>query len=157
MAIGDLNIAGGGVEAYPIGSIYMSFNSTEPSILFGGTQERIKDRFILAAGDSYTAGATGGETTHEHNWGLRYNLFYGGFMGRDNEVLRGLKYSGTSIADIVEGVNTGDSKAMVSNTGVGSDYTTDTRNSAGYNLISNTSSASSLPPYLVAYMWYRTA
>ena len=37
MAIGDLNIAGGGVEAYPIGSIYMSFNSTEPSILFGGT------------------------------------------------------------------------------------------------------------------------
>lgn len=26
-----------GVEAYPIGSIYMSFNSTEPSILFGGT------------------------------------------------------------------------------------------------------------------------
>lgn len=56
MAIGNLNIAGGGVEAYPIGSIYMSFNSTEPSILFGGTQERIKDRFILAAGDSYTAG-----------------------------------------------------------------------------------------------------
>lgn len=36
MAIGDLNIAGG-LEAYPIGSIYMSFNSTEPSILFGGT------------------------------------------------------------------------------------------------------------------------
>lgn len=36
MAIGNLNIAGGGLEAYPIGSIYMSFNSTEPSILFGG-------------------------------------------------------------------------------------------------------------------------
>lgn len=40
MAIGNLNIAGGGgggVEAYPIGSIYMSFNSTDPSVLFGGT------------------------------------------------------------------------------------------------------------------------
>lgn len=84
-------------------------------------------------------------------------MFYGGFMGRDNEVLRGLKYSGTSIAGTVEDENTGDSNAMVSNTGVGSDYTTDTRNSTGYNLISNTSSASSLPPYLVAYMWYRTA
>lgn len=36
MAIGNLNIAGG-LEVYPIGSIYMSFNSTEPSILFGGT------------------------------------------------------------------------------------------------------------------------
>ena len=32
MAIGDLNIVG--VEAYPIGSIYMSFNSTEPSKIF---------------------------------------------------------------------------------------------------------------------------
>lgn len=135
----------------------MSFNSTEPSILFGGTQERIKDRFILAAGDSYAAGTTGGSNIHEHNWGLRYNLYYGGFMGEDNKVLRGLKYSGTSIADTVESVNTGDSKEMVSNTGVGSAYTTDTRSSAGYNLISNTSSASSLPPYLVAYMWYRTA
>lgn len=36
MAIGNLNIAGwgGGLEAYPIGSIYMSFNSTEPSKIF---------------------------------------------------------------------------------------------------------------------------
>jgi len=32
MAIGDLNIVG--VEAYPIGSIYMSFNSTEQSKIF---------------------------------------------------------------------------------------------------------------------------
>lgn len=84
-------------------------------------------------------------------------MFYGGFMGRNNEVLRGLKYNGANIAGTVENTNTGDSNAMVSNTGVGSDYTTDTRNSAGYNLISNTSSASSMPPYLVAYMWYRTA
>ena len=84
-------------------------------------------------------------------------MFYGGFMGRDNEVLRGLKYSGTSIAGTVECADAGDTNVMVSNTGVGSDYTTDTRNSAGYNLISNTSSASSMPPYLVAYMWYRTA
>lgn len=84
-------------------------------------------------------------------------MFYGGLMGEDNVVLRGLKYSGASVSGTVEGANTGDFNAMVSNTGVGSAYTTDTRNSAGYNLISNTSSASSLPPYLVAYMWYRTA
>lgn len=36
MAFGQF-IAGGGVEAYPIGSIYMSMNPTEPSTLFGGT------------------------------------------------------------------------------------------------------------------------
>lgn len=37
MALGSFILGGGGLEAYPIGSIYMSFNSTDPSVLFGGT------------------------------------------------------------------------------------------------------------------------
>lgn len=49
---------------YPVGSVYISVSSTSPASLFGGTWERIKDTFLLAAGDSYTAGSTGGETTH---------------------------------------------------------------------------------------------
>lgn len=49
---------------YPVGSIYMSVNDTDPSLIFGGTWERIQDRFLLAAGSTYTAGATGGEATH---------------------------------------------------------------------------------------------
>lgn len=49
---------------YPVGSIYMSVNSTSPASLFGGTWERIKDRFLLAAGDTYSAGSTGGEAQH---------------------------------------------------------------------------------------------
>lgn len=58
-------MAEGKIDAiYPIGSIYMSVNSTDPGSLFGGTWEQIQDRFLLAAGTSYTAGATGGEATH---------------------------------------------------------------------------------------------
>lgn len=49
---------------YPVGSIYMSVNSTSPATLFGGTWARLKDCFLLAAGDSYGAGTTGGEATH---------------------------------------------------------------------------------------------
>jgi hypothetical protein len=49
---------------YPIGSIYMSVNSVSPATLFGGTWERIQDRFLLAAGNTYAAGDTGGEATH---------------------------------------------------------------------------------------------
>ena len=49
---------------YPVGSVYMSVNSTSPATLFGGTWEQIKDKFILSAGDTYSAGATGGEATH---------------------------------------------------------------------------------------------
>lgn len=46
---------------YPIGSIYLSVNEADPSELFGGTWEQIKDTFLLASGDTYEAGATGGE------------------------------------------------------------------------------------------------
>ena len=35
---------------YPVGSIYMSVNSTNPSVLFGGTWEQIKGRFLLGTG-----------------------------------------------------------------------------------------------------------
>lgn len=49
---------------YPIGSIYMSVSNVSPSILFGGTWEQIKDKFLLSAGDTYNLGATGGEASH---------------------------------------------------------------------------------------------
>lgn len=49
---------------YPVGSIYMSVNSTDPSTFIGGTWERIQDRFLLSAGSAYAAGTTGGAATH---------------------------------------------------------------------------------------------
>ena len=48
---------------YPIGSIYMSVNSTNPGTLFGGTWSQLKDRFLLGAGNTYTNGNTGGAAT----------------------------------------------------------------------------------------------
>ena len=35
---------------YPVGSIYMNVNNINPAILFGGTWEQIKGRFLLGAG-----------------------------------------------------------------------------------------------------------
>ena len=35
---------------YPVGSIYISVNDTNPSVLFGGTWEQITGRFLLATG-----------------------------------------------------------------------------------------------------------
>ena len=51
------------LAAHPIGSLYWSSQSTDPGTLFGGTWQRIKDKFILAAGDTYTNGDTGGAAT----------------------------------------------------------------------------------------------
>lgn len=49
---------------YPIGSFYISANNTDPSELFGGEWEQIKDRFLLASGDVYSGGTTGGAAEH---------------------------------------------------------------------------------------------
>ena len=72
VAIADLKNALGIVNSatvldmYPVGSIYQTASSTfNPQTAWGGTWERIKDRFLLAAGDTYTGGSTGGEATHK--------------------------------------------------------------------------------------------
>ena len=59
---------------YPVGSIYISMNSADPSTLFGGTWEAFgQGRVLIGAGTgddgstslSFTAGGTGGEYKHD--------------------------------------------------------------------------------------------
>ena len=50
-------------KLYPIGSVYISFNSADPSTLFGGTWTRLKDTFLLVNGDTYAPNTTGGSDT----------------------------------------------------------------------------------------------
>lgn len=66
-------VDGIGSELYPVGSIYMSTENTSPASLFGGTWEQIKDKFLLSAGNNYSAGSTGGSAdavvvNHNHTW-----------------------------------------------------------------------------------------
>lgn len=49
---------------YPVGSIYMSANNTDPALLFGGTWQRISGKFLLSADSSHAAGTTGGAASH---------------------------------------------------------------------------------------------
>ena len=52
------------LAAHPVGSLYWTSKNENPAITFGGgTWKQIKDKFILAAGDTYTAEATGGSAT----------------------------------------------------------------------------------------------
>lgn len=51
-------------QIYPVGAIYISVNDTNPSSIFGGTWEKVEDRFLLASGSTYINGATGGEAEH---------------------------------------------------------------------------------------------
>lgn len=123
---------------HPVGSIYWSTNITSPETLFGGTWEQIKDTFILAAGDSYSAGSTGGEANHtltidelpSHRHYLKYGNVYIGYLNSNaaqsnNNAL--YKYN-VSRGDALYGEDVGGGKAH-----------------------------NNMPPYLVAYCWKRTA
>ncbi len=110
----------------------MSLDSTDPSLLFGGTWERIEGRFLLAASNTYKAEETGGEATHKltvaempsHSHSITNA---GGLMG----------WAGVKNLSAPESNNgTITNQAKLSNAG----------NSAAHN---------NMPPYLSVYMWRR--
>ena len=131
---------------YPVGAIYMSVSSTSPEILFGGTWEQIQNRFLLAAGSSYTAGDTGGEATHTltanempvHSHDLRANTSWGG----SETLAPWAQYFGSNIL-----YDVGASGGTITTSYYGN-VTQLTGGSVAHN---------NMPPYLVVYMWKRTA
>ena len=140
---------GGGVDmlsVYPVGAIYMSVVKTSPADLFGGTWERIKDAFLLSAGDTYSAGATGGEATHtltvdempSHN----HNKTNGTTLN-----LNGIN----GVARRQQVANGTDKYAFTSPTTDGLSYGGSTASKGGSQPHNN------MPPYLTVYMWKRTA
>ena len=121
---------------YPVGSIYMSVNETSPAVLFGGTWERIKDTFLLSAGDKYSAGAIGGEATHvltieEMPW--HDHAIMAGYGETLNNTVDSYRYQIWGSSDY--GAKTG----LLGAQGKGG--------SQAHN---------NMPPYIAVYMWKRT-
>ncbi len=118
------------LEIYPIGSIYMSVNPTSPATLFGGTWEQLKDRFLLGSGDTYASGTTGGEATHT--------------LTIDEMPSHAHK---TGIMEVGLGGTDGNESMKVA----WQEFHTATSSVGGGQSHNN------MPPYLVVYMWKRTA
>ena len=121
------------ISIYPVGSIYMSVNSTSPATIFGGTWERIQDTFLLAAGSTYDAGSTGGEREHK----LTVNEMP---SHRHNIAIATGSVSGTEYfhAEQTQGGSYPIYSSPVQPTGGG----------VAHN---------NMPPYLAVYVWKRTA
>ena len=138
-------VDGVGNELYPVGSIYMSTTNTSPASMFGGTWEQIKDKFLLSAGDTYSAGISGGNAIHSHTLDNGYaKIVYGWASGGKNNFLAcSHKNIGSNIPY----------KITTSND---TSYVEVTYN---YNwateLGGNSDNSSNMPPYLAVYCWKR--
>ena len=138
---------------YPVGSIYMSTNSVDPSTIYGGTWERIKGRFLIGADDTYTAGNTGGEATHtltkdeipNYSIGLMATVVPSNHDNWSNGGVRATNLG--SASNDKPGVQAG----------TGSNITHGTQYGWNINTNGGGRAHNNLPPYLVVYMWERKA
>lgn len=133
-------------NVYPVGSIYMNVNSTNPGTLFGGTWEQIQGRFLLGMSSSYPAGSQGGEATHK--------LTVPEMPGHDHPISGNGNASSlgtTNNAVVMQGSAYLDEPALVR----GGDYSGN-----GYAYINKRGGDqphNNMPPYLSVYIWKRTA
>lgn len=80
---------------YPIGSIYLTVNNVNPSNIFGGTWEKLENRFLVGAGSDFAAGTTGGSKTSSISaTSLEYIWYTQGSSGAD---IKGAKAQSFSI------------------------------------------------------------
>ena len=118
------------LAANPVGKLWASDDPTSPASIVGGTWERIKDKFILAAGDTYAAGSIGGEATH--------TLTINEMPTHNHSILSGVG-SNSQYGAKIETTSNG----MFENFAI--------QNAGGSQPHNN------MPPYLAAYIWRRIA
>lgn len=139
------NMGGGGdpLDAYPVGAIYISVVSTSPATLFGGTWSAFGAGKVLVGLDS---GDTDFDTVEETGGAKTHTL-----TSAESGVPAHTHALNTEVY-IAGGSSQPSSKV------VGNATTRTTQISAAANSTANASSAhNNVQPYIVVYMWKRTA
>ena len=140
-----LGASGGGttvLDMYPVGSIYQTTSSTfNPQTAWGGTWERIKDTFLLAAGTAYAGGSTGGEATHKLTTQEMPSHTHTMYVNNDGSASSWSPTFGDYLIK-PDGVTTSKKnyQAKLAQNGAGGDQ-----------------AHNNMPPYLAVYIWKRTA
>lgn len=137
---------------YPVGSYWISDNSTNPGTTIGGTWEQVKDTFLLAAGDNYAAGSNGGNSAHNHRYGIQLTCYHGEVGFYDNPISGVLNNAETAIPFTVSSRTPGttrfNSSAIASDTSV---------EGYAFESVADTTASSNMPPYKAVYVFRRTA
>jgi hypothetical protein len=159
---GPAGADGTAAQAFPVGAVFISTVATNPATLLGyGTWAAFgAGRFIIGAGGGYTAGATGGAATHTHAAHADHAaLTHAGAGVADHGAHTHTTASSTATPKLVTS-NTSSGVSLV--TGNPSATLTHSVTQPGQHAAMSHAGASvtdgsTLPPYIVAYLWERTA
>lgn len=133
---------------YPVGSVYISANNTDPGTLFGGTWDRIKDTFLLSAGDTYAAGSTGGEAAHTLTTDEMPSHSH--FQQHQSDT----SYVGVHVKNYNSG---GSIQGVQPSNGTRRNNIADPSTRVPTVATGGGQAHNNLPPYLAVYVWKRTA
>ena len=154
-------------KTYPIGAIFLSINDTNPSEHFGGVWERIKDKFLLASGDVYANGTTGGsadavvvkhnhtQNSHNHTQNAHNHALTGSkSVGLQEGSRLRVGYGSTSDSKNTNNATATNKATTATNnsaTATNNPQTATNQNTGGGQAHNN------MPPYLAVNIWKRTA
>ena len=159
---GNISVSGGGLsidDVYPVGSIYMSVNSTSPQTLFGGTWQQLTDTFLYATSTTADTGTTAtsgsadavivehNHTQNNHSHNMSDSSYY--FVGKTS--------SSSASTKRVTVPTSGSNYAYVGASGAFANFgATDTKTPT-INNTGESGTGKNMPPYMKVYMWKRTA
>lgn len=136
-------------NAHPVGSIYMSVNSTSPASLFGGSWTLISGRFLLGAGSGYFAGNTGGEASHT----LTKDEIPNYLIGNIPVAVPGEHTHWNNGG--IRGTTLGSASSSKHGTKSAGDITSGTQYGWSVSTNGRGISHNNMPPYIVVYIWKR--
>lgn len=149
------------LAAYPVGAIYIATTDTSPATSFGGTWERVKDRFLLAAGDAYAVGATGGEAVHTLTQAELPSYDISGTVNNADLTGTFSSYAFAQSAGGICSIPTIDPSNALDAGSVGKDCTVSINATHNHSFAVNNGGGNqahnNMPPYLAVYVWKRTA
>ena len=152
-------------KVYPIGSIYMSVNNTDPSTLFGGTWQQLTDTFLYAtsttADDNVTTAPSGQGSKDavvvEHNHTQASHNHAPSSANYQFVITTGNISAGTKARKLPDTQTDGyyfvanDAGVTIGENGVTNSKQPTINNSGESGTNKN------MPPYMKVYMWKRTA
>lgn len=144
---------------YPVGSIYITLDTVDPAVRFGGTWEQLKQKFLIAADDdtaNYGNGATGGAFSRSYT----PSGSVGGHVLTTGELpnhSHSINVASLRTDSVTDSGGSGIEVDVVTSATAGQSGGAGSGAAHNHGFSGTQATINTTPPYLAVYMWKRIA